>query len=271
MCPFSSGSVVKVLAEVQNDKPTNRFNDAKCDSSGRLWCGTMGCEASPAVLQPKQGFLYSYSAGQSGMYACMHKSLPFVMAGGECPTSNPGVVFFLDPTRELMIHPFLIAGLIKEHVVTTLSNGLDWNRDDNIMYYIDTLANSVYTFTYNRETGSLSDQKVLIDYTQDADLAHPDGMCRDVKGRLWVASFGGQRVTCWDPESKERVLTLKIPGAKRITSCCFGGPNYEWLFVTSATYGASEEELAEYPNSGALFVVKDLGVCGTPAYKFKLN
>ena len=156
-------------------------------------------------------------------------------------------------------------------MVASLSNGLDWNQDDNVMYYIDSIpTKTLYTFAYNKENGSVTDQKVLIDYGQDAELAIPDGMCTDTAGRLWVASFNGQRLTCWDPETKERVMTLKIPGAKRVTSCCFGGPGYSWLFVTSATYGASKEELAESPNAGALFVIKDLGAHGMPAHKFKL-
>lgn len=148
-----------------------------------------------------------------------------------------------------------------------MSNGLAWNSDDSVMYYIDTGALHLYTFDYDKEKGTLSNQKVLIDYFQHA-LALPDGMCIDTKGRLWVASFTGQRVTCWDPKTKESVMTLKIPGAQRITSCCFGGPEYKWLFVTSATVGASEEELADNPNSGHVFVIKDLGACGTPAHKF---
>lgn len=61
---FVLGSVLEVLATVQDDKPGNRFNDAKCDCSGRLWCGTMGAMTAPGVLEPKQGILFSYSAGE---------------------------------------------------------------------------------------------------------------------------------------------------------------------------------------------------------------
>lgn len=32
-------SRTKVLATVDHDKPQNRFNDGKVDSSGRLWAG----------------------------------------------------------------------------------------------------------------------------------------------------------------------------------------------------------------------------------------
>ena len=160
------------------------------------------------------------------------------------------------------------SGPIKSHVVTTLSNGLDWSPEDNIMYYIDTMSKNVYSFSYQRETGTLSNQQPLVDYSQHSDLALPDGMCRDTQGRLWVCSFGGQCVTCWSPAG-EKLMKMKIPGARRITSCCFGGPNYEWMYITSANYGCNQKELADYPNSGSLFVVKDLGARGTAPHKFK--
>ena len=117
----------------------------------------------------------------------------------------------------------------------------------------------------------MSDQEVLVDYAKDSELGSPDGMCTDVKGRLWVASFGSARVTCWNPDTREKVLTVKIPEAINITSCCFGGPNYEWLFVTSATAAVSDENMAIYPKSGSLFVIKDLGTRGFPAHKFKMT
>ena len=54
---------VQALASVEDDKPYNRFNDAKCDRLGRLWCGTisMGPQSSPDFPQKQlQGCLYSF-------------------------------------------------------------------------------------------------------------------------------------------------------------------------------------------------------------------
>jgi sugar lactone lactonase YvrE len=39
----------QVLARVEEDRPTNRFNDCKCDPQGRLWAGTMSKERSPGA------------------------------------------------------------------------------------------------------------------------------------------------------------------------------------------------------------------------------
>lgn len=46
------------LHTVDEGKDT-RFNDGKCDPSGRLWCGTMGNEEKPAQPTLEQGTLYS--------------------------------------------------------------------------------------------------------------------------------------------------------------------------------------------------------------------
>ncbi len=37
------------LAEVEGDRPENRFNDCKCDPQGRLWAGTMSKQRTPGT------------------------------------------------------------------------------------------------------------------------------------------------------------------------------------------------------------------------------
>ena len=52
-----------MLAEVEKDKLKNNFNDAKCDSMGRLWFGTRDDSTLPDKIHYNGGF-YSYDNGQ---------------------------------------------------------------------------------------------------------------------------------------------------------------------------------------------------------------
>ena len=49
----------------------------------------------------------------------------------------------------------------------------------------------------------------------------------------------------------------------RITSCCFGGRNFDELYVTSSQYKVREDE--PKVSAGSVFRVKGLGVKGLPA------
>ena len=137
------------------------------------------------------------------------------------------------------------------------------------MYYIDSIPKKVYSFDFDLASGIISNQKVFADYAKDDNPGFPDGMCTDSEGRLWVASFGTGMVTCWDPKTGGEVVRVNIPGARNITSCCFGGPDFNWLFVTTAHF--SVREPSKEPNAGGIFVVKNLGAKGLPANRFRLQ
>nr|XP_055068868.1 regucalcin isoform X1 [Misgurnus anguillicaudatus] len=47
------------VAHLDKEKPNTRFNDGKVDPAGRFFAGTMGLELRPAVVERKQGSLYS--------------------------------------------------------------------------------------------------------------------------------------------------------------------------------------------------------------------
>ena len=160
--------------------------------------------------------------------------------------------------------------MVTKYSNAALSNGIGWNLADDALYQIDSYALKMYKYRFDKAEGTISDREAFIDMTSlaHADSSFGDGMCTDSAGRIWVAMFNGGCVICWDPTGKEKLLTVKIPGAKRVTSCCFGGPNYEWMFVTTATLLAEPSELEKYPNSGDIFVIKDLGAKGTPPNQF---
>jgi sugar lactone lactonase YvrE len=90
-------------------------------------------------------------------------------------------------------------------------------------------------------------------------------MTIDAEGGLWVALWGGWAVHRYRPDGAlDRVV--EAPAA-HITSCAFGGPALEDLFVTSARDGLEEAELAAQPYAGAVFRCRP-GVAGLPAHRF---
>ena len=150
----------------------------------------------------------------------------------------------------------------------SIPGGLEWDDDYERMFCNDSLSKKVYTFQYNEPHGEIGNQEVLVDYATDNALGYPSGACRDNWGNLWIGGFLGGNVTCWDSVSGTMLTQLPIP-AKRVVSCCYGGPDYEWLFITTARLDANEQELSRFPHSGGIFVVKDIGTKGIPAPKLR--
>lgn len=146
-----------------------------------------------------------------------------------------------------------------------ISNGMDWSLDQRTMFYIDSLALTVDAFDYDVNTGQLGNRRVV--YRMEEGEGLPDGMTMDAEGRLWVACFRGGRVINIDPATGVRLRTVSLP-ASQTTSCCFGGPDYTDLYVTSATVGLDQSELKRQPQAGHTFRVRGLGVKGRPSHSF---
>lgn len=148
----------------------------------------------------------------------------------------------------------------------TISNGMAWSLDHQTLYYIDTPTFEVVAYDYDMKTGNISNKKVVI--TIPKEDGFPDGMTIDSDGMLWIAHWDGWQVTRWNPETGHKLDHFKLP-ASRITSCMFGGDDLTDLFITSAKEGLSVKELEEQPLAGSLFVIRNCGFMGVPAFEFK--
>ncbi|MBK3778248.1 SMP-30/gluconolactonase/LRE family protein, partial [Azospirillum brasilense] len=94
----------------------------------------------------------------------------------------------------------------------------------------------------------------------------PGGMGGDAEGHLWVAHWSGGRVSRFRPDGTlDRVVRLPV---SNVTSCAFGGPGLDRLFITTAAQDApAGEPLAEEPLAGGLFACTP-GVVGLPPGRF---
>jgi sugar lactone lactonase YvrE len=143
-----------------------------------------------------------------------------------------------------------------------VSNGPALSPDGATLYHTDTFEGTVYAFDLSKG-GKLKNKRVFISVPEGD--GYPDGMTCDAEGCLWVAHWGGWRITRFTPSGQvDRVVQMPI---SQVTSVAFGGAGLDRLFITSASIGLSEKELEEQPLAGGLFQI-DPGVTGLPAGQF---
>ena len=130
-------------------------------------------------------------------------------------------------------------------------NGLAFSPDGTTMYFCDTPTHRLQAFTLDTATGAIAPGRTFA--TCEGPGA-PDGAVCDAEGCLWVAHFGGARVTRFRPDgSIDRVIALPV---ERPTACCFGGPALDTLFITSSRQNLGEEDLQRFPLSGSVLAVR---------------
>ncbi|MBO0805674.1 MAG: SMP-30/gluconolactonase/LRE family protein [Nocardiopsaceae bacterium] len=142
----------------------------------------------------------------------------------------------------------------------TISNGLGWNPEGSLMYYVDSPSRKIDVFDYDPATGEVSGRRLFADLRY-AD-GTPDGLTVDADGCVWVAMWGGAALRRFTPAAKPDVM-LPVPVA-RPTSCAFGGPDLSELYVTTASIGLSEEARAAQPLAGRLLRLRP-GPVGLPS------
>jgi len=90
-------------------------------------------------------------------------------------------------------------------------------------------------------------------------------MTIDVDDNVYIAIWGGGKVLKINPSTGDLIATIKVPGAKNVTSCAFGGPDFHDLYITTS---GEEADPKQEPNAGALFKVRLEDAQGLPAYEF---
>ncbi|CAB3254245.1 unnamed protein product [Arctia plantaginis] len=132
-----------------------------------------------------------------------------------------------------------------------ISNGLAWDLREKAMYYTDSVEKNIRRYDYDVETGEMSNMKFIFDFDKNNITGCPDGCTIDNEGNLWVAVFDGSCIINIDPRTGSLLRKVPIP-ALQVTSATFGGPNYDILFVTTASMNIQG---TQHPPCGATFMV----------------
>ena len=143
-----------------------------------------------------------------------------------------------------------------------LANGLAWSADAGLLYFVDTTPGTVTRYDYDLKTGNIKNPEIVIRVPES--IGFPDGMTIDENGMLWIAMWGGSAITRWNPETGALLDRYELP-VQNVSSCCFGGPGMDTLFITTAS---QDTDLARYPLAGNVFCMKP-GVRGALSYRYR--
>lgn len=150
----------------------------------------------------------------------------------------------------------------KMRAKVSCSNGLGWSPDNRTMYYTDSPTKKIVAYDFDLAGGEISNERTFAQIEE----GFPDGLTVDAEGYVWSAHWNGWQITRYAPDgSVDQAIPLPV---QRPTSCTFGGPNMDRLFITTATVGLSSESLAEQPLAGKV-LVWDTAVTGIPEPLFK--
>ena len=136
-----------------------------------------------------------------------------------------------------------------------IANTVSFSADGGRLYLADSKVQTIFAY----DTADLS-RRELFAHTQ-GEAATPDGGAMDAEGFLWNAQWGGARLVRYAPDGRiDRVVPMPVA---QPTSCAFGGPKLDTLYITSAWDGLSDAARRAQPLAGGLFAFKP-GVAGQP-------
>ncbi|XP_060526636.1 regucalcin-like [Cylas formicarius] len=218
---------VKDLEKVGSFGNRYELNDAKADSTGRVWVGTYQLQSSDR---------FDFKQGGGGLFSLT--------------ITDDDKVIIEEKISNL-----------------TFPNGLAWSHDDKHFYYTDSATRTIERRDFDVETGTLGDSKIVFDLGDYPEYhGVPDGITVNDDGDIDAAIFNASVVVRIDKVTGKIIETgnYSVP---HLTAVEWGGPNNDHFFTGSMKFSQDEEYVHKYPNAGAVFMVTNLTRTGRPSRK----
>jgi L-arabinonolactonase len=145
----------------------------------------------------------------------------------------------------------------------TCSNSICFSPSGSTMYFSDMPTGEIVAYDYDQDTGEISHRRMVCEASSASGL--PDGSVVDADGCIWNARWGAGKVIRYTPTGKVD-LTFEFP-VTNVSCVGFGGPDFKTLFVTTAQFGLTADQLKAEPHAGSLFVIEP-GVQGLPEPRY---
>ncbi len=145
-----------------------------------------------------------------------------------------------------------------------VANGLDWSPDQHVLYFVDTGELTIWAYAFDPAQGAIQGRRPFVRLEPGA--GRPDGLTVDALGFVWCAIWDGWAIHRYAPDGRlDRVVSLPVP---RPSSCAFGGPELDTLYITTGRIRLSAALLAEAPLSGSIFAIRP-GVKGQAPSRYR--
>ena len=133
----------------------------------------------------------------------------------------------------------------------TCANSTCFSPDGKVMYFADTPTGQIRAYDYDTDTGAVANKRVFADFSDQPGM--PDGSIVDAQGFLWNAQWNGHRVVRYRPDGTvDSYVEMPVMNP---TCVAFGGKDLDILYVTTARYLMTPEQIEAEPLSGGLFAV----------------
>jgi sugar lactone lactonase YvrE len=158
------------------------------------------------------------------------------------------------------------SGAVRCHVRgVRISNSLCTSPDGKLLYFADSPTRTIWVYDLVEPEGTLAGRRI---FAQTPEGSSPDGAAVDVDGCVWSAHWGGSCVVRYTPDGR---VDRTLPVPTRQPSCvCFGGPDLDLLFVTTARENLDAATLRHEPYAGDVFVYRS-GSQGHPEPEYRTS
>lgn len=222
------GGELHCVAKFAHDNASTRANDGKCDPLGRFWVGSVDEAKLKACAE-----LVSVDCRPPGPVTVRHQ------AGG-----------------------------------ALTGNGLAWSPDQRTVYWSDTSRHVIYAWDWDAASNVMINRREFQQFEPKPPgwqpgmpgyRGRPDGAAVDALGNYWVAMYEGARLLQFAPTG-DLLADIATPMLCP-TMPCFGGDDFQTLYLTSARKGRGADELLARPLSGCVLSMR-VTVPGLPVNYF---
>jgi sugar lactone lactonase YvrE len=134
------------------------------------------------------------------------------------------------------------------------------------LYFTESFRYAIFAYDFDPDAGELSARRTFATVDESSG-GFPDGLTVDAEGGVWSVQCGASRVLRYAPDgSVTHEIQMPLP---QPTSCIFGGPDLDVLYVTTSRQNMTPELLGRYPLSGSVLAVRPGGLHGLPEPLFK--